>query len=589
MGPGLRAAALVTTCVIGLAAAAPAPAAPPRAKADRYAASEDVALVVKAPGLLRNDRLGTKVRRLTVATKPTHGTVVLRKNGSFTYTPAPGWSGTDTFTYRAVPKKGKAVTAEVTVVVAAADDPTLVGADAATTTEDTPASGNVLANDTDPDGPLTVASHDAGNAHGTFTLQPTGTWTYTPDPHWHGTATVGYTTHTGATGTLALTVTAVDDGTTTAPDAATVLEDASGTAGNVLTNDTDPDDDLSVASWDGAAADAAGDFAGQADGDWTYTPDPDWHGTATVGYTTDTGATGSLTITVAPQADPTVVEDDDATTDEDTGTTGNVLTNDTDADGPLTVSGWDDTTADTYGDFSGDAGGEWTFTPDAHWSGTAVVGYTTDTGSEGILTITVAQVADPTVLVPDTRTVQEDNPATGNVLANDSDPDGPLSVVGVVVGSTAVAPGDTHSVEFVGDFTLSSSGAYTFTPVANWNGAFPEVSYNVDTGSQSTLTITVTAVNDAPHPFTGYLPVGSGLTKVDVFPSSYLSSITDPEGDTVTLVGIETVTGASWQDLGDSGGARLTWTGPPTSTVTFRVRDTHGAQRLVSLVVQWDL
>jgi VCBS repeat-containing protein len=584
MLPGLRAAALLTTCLISVGVLSPATAAPAdrKPKSDRYAATEDVVLVVTAPGVLRNDRLGA-VRRLSVTKKPAHGTVALRTNGSFTYTPAPGWSGTDAFTYRVVPKKGKAATARATVVVAPVDDPTVVGADAATTPEDTATSGNVLANDTDPDGPLTVAAHDAGNAHGTFAIQPTGAWTYTPDAHWSGSASVGYTTSTGATGTLAITVTAVDDATRTAPDAATVAEDTVA-SGNLLANDSDVDTTLTVASHD--ASGAPGIVGVQPDGAWIYTPAQDFHGTATVGYTTNTGATGTLTITVTAVDDPTTVVDDGATTPEDSDTSGNVLDNDSDVDGPLSVATYDD--SDAHGDFTGDADGDWSYTPDANWNGTATVDYTTDTGSEGTLTITVTAVNDPTVLVADTKTVNEDNQATGNVLANDSDPDDPLTVVAIVVGSTAVLPGETETVEDVGDFTLEADGDYTFTPVANWNGTFPLVSYGVSTGDPgSTLTITVIPVNDAPNPFTGYLSTASGVTEVDVFPSDYLSSITDPEGDAVSLVEVVQVVGASWQDLGDSGGARLTKTGPSTSTVAFRVRDTHGAQRVVNLVVTW--
>ena len=43
-----------------------------------------------------------------------------------------------------------------------------------------------------------------------------------------------------------------------------------------------------------------------ADGGFTFTPAADWNGSVpTVTYTTDTGATGSLDITVTPVDDPT--------------------------------------------------------------------------------------------------------------------------------------------------------------------------------------------------------------------------------------------------------------------------------------------
>ena len=45
------------------------------------------------------DAITTAVLTPSVVTAPAHGTVVLNANGTFTYTPATGYSGTDTFTY----------------------------------------------------------------------------------------------------------------------------------------------------------------------------------------------------------------------------------------------------------------------------------------------------------------------------------------------------------------------------------------------------------------------------------------------------------------------------------------------------------
>ena len=50
----------------------------------------------------------------------------------------------------------------------------------------------------------------------------------------------------------------------------------------------------------------------------------------------------------------------------------------------------------------------------------------------------------------------------------------------------------------VGLLSIAANGDYTFTPLANWNGVVPQVTYTVSTGSSSTLDITVTPVNDAP-------------------------------------------------------------------------------------------
>ncbi|MDH4580587.1 type I secretion C-terminal target domain-containing protein, partial [Pseudomonas sp. BN415] len=146
--------------------------------------------------------------------------------------------------------------------------------------------------------------------------------------------------------------------------------------------------------------------------------------------------------------------------------------------------------------------GNYTFTPVANWNGEVPqVTYTTNTGSESTLDISVTPVDDASVLVADTNTVAEDNPATGNVLSNDSDVDNTLtvasfSVAGVTGSFTA---GSSAVIAGVGTLTIAANGNYTFTPVANWNGEVPQVTYTTNTGSSSTLDITVTPVNDAPE------------------------------------------------------------------------------------------
>ncbi|MEQ6289771.1 retention module-containing protein, partial [Vogesella sp. GCM10023246] len=106
----------------------------------------------------------------------------------------------------------------------------------------------------------------------------------------------------------------------------------------------------------------------------------------------------------------------------------------------------------------------------------------------------------PSILQVDTNTVAEDTPATGNVLVNDSDADDTLSVVKVTVDDRSydVVAGEDTLVELeTGILTISSDGHYTFTPAANWNGEVPTISYTTNTGSSSTLNITVTPVDDA--------------------------------------------------------------------------------------------
>jgi large repetitive protein len=55
----------------------------------------------------------------TVASKPSHGTVVMKPDGSYRYVPARGYAGTDTFTYQIKDPSGQTVTATETITIAA--------------------------------------------------------------------------------------------------------------------------------------------------------------------------------------------------------------------------------------------------------------------------------------------------------------------------------------------------------------------------------------------------------------------------------------------------------------------------------------
>src|SRR5205823_1226238 len=92
----------------------------PVAVADSYAVSKSNALTVNAAsGLLTNDTdLNGDSLTATKVTDPTHGTVTVNTNGSFTYTPTSGFTGTDSFTYKANDATADSNVATVTLTVA---------------------------------------------------------------------------------------------------------------------------------------------------------------------------------------------------------------------------------------------------------------------------------------------------------------------------------------------------------------------------------------------------------------------------------------------------------------------------------------
>lgn len=91
---------------------------PPEAEDDAYMVTQGGTLSVPAPALLAND-VDPDGETLTaqIETPPAAGGLDLSSDGSFTYTPDPGFSGTDIFTYRAVDDQEAVDIASVTVEV----------------------------------------------------------------------------------------------------------------------------------------------------------------------------------------------------------------------------------------------------------------------------------------------------------------------------------------------------------------------------------------------------------------------------------------------------------------------------------------
>ncbi len=125
-----------------------------------------------------------------------------------------------------------------------------------------------------------------------------------------------------------------DPPTANPPDSYTINED-SVLAGNVLSNDADPDkNNLTAHLVDGPDN---GTLTLNSDGTFTYTPNTGYNGTDSFTYTASDGSLSSgeatVTITIRPVNHAPVAVNDAFTTDEDTAATGNVLLNDTDSDG----------------------------------------------------------------------------------------------------------------------------------------------------------------------------------------------------------------------------------------------------------------
>ncbi len=186
--------------------------------------------------------------------------------------------------------------------------------DAYTTNEDTalyPAAPGLLANDTDVDADSLTALLVSGPAHGALTLNPDGSFSYTPAANWSGgdsfTYQVSDGTFTSNTATVNINVGAVNDAPTAVDDAYTIAEDTPLAVAlpGLLANDTDVEAEALTAFL--VSGPTHGTLTLNADGSFSYMPDADWNGSDTFTYRASDGSASSLpasvTITVTEVLD----------------------------------------------------------------------------------------------------------------------------------------------------------------------------------------------------------------------------------------------------------------------------------------------
>ena len=187
----------------------------------------------------------------------------------------------------------RSAAASVPVTVRAVNDAPAAVADAPVTAEETAITFGVLANDSDVEGDTLTLTALSDPAHGSAVLNDDGTVTYSPAPNYAGPDAFTYTVTDShgatTTGTVAVTVTPVNDAPEATKDSVTTDEDTPVVIG-VLANDTDVDGDpLTVESF---TLPAHGSLSRTGAG-LTYTPAPNYFGTDSFSYTVSDGNGGT--------------------------------------------------------------------------------------------------------------------------------------------------------------------------------------------------------------------------------------------------------------------------------------------------------
>lgn len=579
------------------------------------------------------------------------------ETGDYNFTPTEEFSGEVPISYTAVDEDGATDSATLTIQVVKTplggnNNPPVANDDTATTPNDTPVTGNVLGNDSDPDGDdLTVNTTPvAGPNHGTVDINPDGTFTYTPDPGFVGEDSFDYEVCDNGTPSICTTATVTvnvvaDDGenTTYANDDANTGMLNETLAGNVLDNDTDPQGDVQSLSSakdsngnalvvDGSTANTlpnGGTIILNSDGSYTYTPANAYVGNEQITYVVSdgNGATDTATLYLTTLKENTLIAINDINqTPEGQAVSGNVLTNDIDPEGtditvdemtglgangsPVLISTDASNPTTIYDNNGNPAGtisynpntGEYNFTPADGFTGEVPISYTAvdADGAKDSATLSIQVVPDPVlgannppVANDDTATTPNDTPVSGNVLGNDSDPDGD----DLTVNTTPVAGPDHGSV------VINPDGTFTYTPDAGFIGE-DSFEYEVcDNGTPSictTATVTVNVVPDNNENTTYANDDANSGPLNEVLSGNVLDNDTDPEGDTQTVAGAKDSNGnalvvdGSTQNTLPNGGKVIihpdgTYTYTPaigfegTEQIVYEVSDGNGASDSATL------
>jgi len=556
----------------------------PVAVNDIFSVAEDNTL--NAGSVLANDSDPDFTLPLTaqiVAAPANALSFTLNPNGTFSYTPRLNYNGVDTFTYRAIDNLGgisntATVTISVTPVndapIAANDGPFSVSAGGTLTVT----GAGVLSNDTDIDTPLAnlTAQLVTGPTNGVLSLNPNGSFTYRPTGNFSGIDRFTYVANDGSLTSNLATVT-ISVGANSAPianpDSFTLGQNGTLTAGNVLTNDTDPDGNLPLTATLAVAPPSALSFTLNPDGTFRYQPRSTFVGTDTFVYRAvdrlgaiSPNATVTFNVTAVNQA-PNVVNDNYsiANTTSLAITAPGVLANDTDPEGLSLTASLVATTPN--GTLTLNPNGSFTYRPNTGFVGVDSFTYRANDGSlnsqsVGTANITVSGATNqPPIANPDLFvTRQNTSITTGNVLANDTDPERTALTASVIAAPTNAL-----------SFTLNPDGTFSYLPNLDFLGAdtFTYVAVDASGLRSQTATATFSVTNaNLPPAANGDLfrvPFNTSLTTGNV-----LTNDTDPENSPLTASVVAAPTSALSFTLNPDGSFNylptLNFTGADTFT-----------------------
>ena len=531
----------------------------PNAGTDVNSTDEDTAV---AGSLMDNDtdpENATTLHVLAETKNSLHGSVVIKADGTYVYTPEADYNGNDSFTYQVCDSyaPNACSTGTVNITIAPVQDAPTSDPDAFVTSEDTPlvvACNCVLDNDKDVDGETLTAVEVKPVTHGALELHSDGTFIYTPDQDFFGTDTFTYHATDGIDESpetlVTITVLPVNDAPVAFDDNATVNEDTP-TSLPILSNDVDVDDELTPTMVNIIAAPSHGTITITASS-VTYTPQQDYFGPDSFTYTLKdpaglTSNIANVAITVAPVNDAPVTLNDGASTAEEQPVTIDVLTNDSDVDNAIDQTTVVVVNGPMHGTVEVQPNGTIIYIPSKDYTGADNFDYTVKDVSGTVsapstVTVAITPVNDAPVASNDAVTTLENTAVNINITNNDIDVDNNVNPSSVIIVTNPA-----H-----GTLTVDAGGIATYAPTTDYLGE-DTFTYTIQDpdgliSAPATVTITVVPPNRAPHAVDDG-PIAHRFLldlTIDVLKNDYdvdnehneltIVSVSDPNMGTVSIV-----------------------------------------------------
>lgn len=453
-----------------------------------------------------------------------------------------------------------------------------------------------------------VAQTNVAGTYGTFNLAADGTWSYTASSAYNNlnvgdsiSDTFTVAAADGTTSTVQVTIHGTNDAAIVSSDAVVLTETNAPLATNGTLTISDVDNTAAFTPQTNTAG-TYGTFSILANGNWSYTANSAYNNlnvgdsiSDTFNVTAVDGTTTTVQVTIQGTNDAAIVS------------SAVVSANETDApvalSGALTVTDVDNTAAftpqtnvsGTYGTFSLQANGNWTFNAYSAFNNLNVGQSITDVftvtavdGTASSVQVTINGTNDAAVLSSATTTLIETNAplsTNGTLTISDVDNAATFNAQSATLGSYG-----TFSINAAGNWSYTTSSAHNEFKAGNtYTDTFAVSSSD---GTTTSVTIHITGTSDAPsgtdntitmqqdgsHVFTA---AEFGFSDVDV-PADSLQAVkitTLPAAGVLTNNGV-TVNVGDFISAADIAANKLVFTpvsgasGTAYASFTFQVQDT---------------